>query len=193
MARSIIAVDLQNDFTAEGGAHYGPRACVPFIKDQLLPFARERGYAVAEIISDYRATDPGDGQQVCVPGGWGRASLIPAEVKHPCGSKPRRRQRGRQRGPGKQRSVRENRTLLQQPLVRGLPKRLGPPSPDHELVLLGLVLEVGVLSTLQELHHRGYRVRVLFGSIPVRAARSKNGSFPRRFFLFGAKQSTGTS
>jgi hypothetical protein len=83
VAAHIIAVDLQNDFCSEGGVHYRPRSCVPFIKERLFPFVRERGYCIAEIISDYRKTEPGTKSSTCVPGQWGFESIIPSDLKHP--------------------------------------------------------------------------------------------------------------
>jgi hypothetical protein len=83
MPINILAVDLQNDFASEGGALYSPRPCVPFMRDTLLPFVRKRGYPIAEIVSDYRATEPETGAAVCVPGQWGYQSIIPFDLKHP--------------------------------------------------------------------------------------------------------------
>ena len=83
MPMQIISVDLQNEFCTEGGALYRPRACVPFISEILLPFVRERGYRIAEIISDYRAAEPEISPSTCVPGQWGYQSLIPSDAKHP--------------------------------------------------------------------------------------------------------------
>src|SRR6266536_4589168 len=81
MAMQIISVDLQNEFCTEGGALYRPRSCVPFITDILLPFVRECGHHIAEIISDYRATEPGSSASSCVPGEWGYQSIITFRTK----------------------------------------------------------------------------------------------------------------
>ena len=42
---------------------------------------------------------------------------------------------------------------------------IGSPTPEHDIVLVGLMLEICVLSTLQELYYRGYRVKVLFEGV----------------------------
>ena len=74
MTVKIISVDLQNEFATAGGSLYHPRSCVPFIQATLLPFVLERGYSIAEIISDYRVTPPATGADSCVPGEWGYQS-----------------------------------------------------------------------------------------------------------------------
>jgi nicotinamidase-related amidase len=166
MSVIFLSVDLQNDFSTEGGAHYCPRHCVQFIRGTLLPFVRERGYTVAEIISDYRVIDPAKGTSVCIPGMWGYESLIPTDIKHPSvwvKSEP------------SPTWIREGAGNADCPpgvsypspngFSRWLSETIGPPSPEREIVLIGLVLEVCVLSTLQELHHRGYRIKVLFEGV----------------------------
>lgn len=131
MAVHIITVDLQNDFCAEGGPHYRPRACVPFIRETLLPFAREHGCRVAEIVSDYRATEPRIGASTCTPGRWGYQSLVPADVKHPsvwvkaAPSPP-----GRARVPGKRTGFRGDRIRLQMLSARGSKR-----SPDRRRLM----------------------------------------------------------
>ena len=162
----ILSVDLQNDFAVEGGAHYQPRPCVPFLRDTFLPFVRERGYAVAEIVSDYRATAPATDRPVCVPGEWGYQSLIPSDVKRsPVWVKAAPSPAWVRSGAGRAEQPPGAPYHDPHAFSAWLAETIGPPTPDKPVVLVGLTLEICVLSTVQELHYRGYRARVLFEGV----------------------------
>ncbi len=158
-----LAVDLQNEFACEGGLLYRPRPSVSFIQTTVLPFVREQGYTIAEIVSDYRATPSTTASSSCVPGQWSYQSLLPDDVKHPwvwVKAQP---------SPA---WIRSNGGQADQPpgapyadphaFDQWLVATLGPPDPNCPIVLMGLILEICVLATLQELHYRGYRVNLLF-------------------------------
>ncbi len=166
MAIQLLSVDLQNEFSTEGGALYRPRPCVPFITNTVIPFVRERGSRIAEIISDYRATEPGATTSSCVPGQWGYHSLIPPDVKHPSvWVKAEPSPAWIREGAGQA----DKRPGVPYPAPDAfnawLTATIGAPTPEREIVLIGLMLEICVLSTLQELHYRGYRVKVLFEGV----------------------------
>lgn len=166
MPISILAVDLQNEFTTEGGVHYRPRPCVPFIRDTFLPFVRARGYPVAEIVSDYRATAPETGASNCVPGKWSYQSIIPADLTQ---------ERVWVKAEPSPAWIRTGGGQAAQPAGAPYPDptafsawvgtTFGPPHPEQEIILIGLVLEICVLSTVQELAYRGYRAKVLFEGV----------------------------
>ena len=80
MKYQFLAVDLQNDFTTEGGKHYIKRPCVNFLKENIFPFFKEKSIKINEIISDYRQPRPGDRDESCVPGTWGYESIVPKEI-----------------------------------------------------------------------------------------------------------------
>lgn len=166
MTIHMLSVDLQNEFASEGGAHYHPRPCVPFIRNIVLPFVRERGYTIAEIISDYRATTSAPSPRVCVPGEWGYQSLIPSDVKHPSVWVKAEPSPAWIRVGGGQ-AARLPGVPYPDPgaLSVWLTTTIGPPTPDTTIVLMGLMLEICVFSTLQELHYRGYQTKVLFEGV----------------------------
>ncbi len=56
---------------------------------------------------------------------------------------------------------------------------IGPPTQKAEIVIVGLMLEICVLATLQELYHRGYRAKVLFEGVDTYA-----GSVEQKQVLF---------
>src|SRR5690606_24028566 len=161
MAIHIVSVDLQNAFCAEGGALYRPRPCVPFITQKLLPFVRERGYRIAEIISDYRSAERGSSSG-CVPGEWGYQSLSPADLKHPsvwvkAAPSPAWTRAGAGRADQRPGEPYPDPDAFS----AWLRTTIGAPSADQEIILIGVMLEICVLSTLQELKYRGYQVKVL--------------------------------
>lgn len=166
MSVVFLSIDLQNDFATAGGAHYSRRPCVQFIRDTVFPFVRERGCTIVEIISDYRASEPGKDTSVCVPGMWGYESLIPDDIKHPSTwVKSEPSPMWIREGAGKANDL----PGIPYPSPNGfgkwLSETIGPPASGQDIVLIGLVLEICVLSTLQELHHRGYRAKVLFEGV----------------------------
>lgn len=160
MKYSLIAVDLQNDFTTENGKHYVKRPSVDFLKDNIFSFLKEKKITVNEIISDYRQPRPGDKDESCVPGTWGYESIVPRELVNAqwikCMNSPI--------------WVREN--IGNPDKVAGLPyqdtetfgewldKNIGKPD-EATPVLFGLTIDCCVLSTLQELSWRGYYPQVI--------------------------------
>jgi nicotinamidase-related amidase len=162
----IISVDLQNEFAAEGGGLYRPRPCVPFLQDTFIPFVRDQGYKVAEIISDYRATPPETGASACVPGKWGYLSQIPADVKHNwVWVKAETSPAWIREGGGEPGVLPGAPYLAPQAFSEWLSATIGPPDEEDQLILMGLMLEICVLCTLQELRYRGYRASVLFEGV----------------------------
>jgi nicotinamidase-related amidase len=57
---------------------------------------------------------------------------------------------------------------------------IGTPATSQEIILIGLVLEVCALCTLQELKLRGYQVKVLFEGVDT-----YSGSVEQKQLLFG--------
>lgn len=182
MALHIIAVDLQNDFCTEGGVLYRPRPCVPFITEMLLPFARERGYHIAEIISDYRAAEPRTSASTCVPGQWGYQSLVPSDVKlSPVWIKATPSPAWTRTGAGQENQLPGQPYPTQESFSAWLTTVIGAPSADQEIILIGQMLEICILSTLQELKYRGHQVKVLFEGVDT-----YSGSVEQKQLLFGA-------
>ena len=155
MKYAFIAVDLQNDFTTEGGNHYKKRPCMDFLNSTLFPFLKENKIKMSEIISDYRQPRPGDLDESCVPNTWGYESVVPKELVRSqwikCMNSPI--------------WVRENigdadkkaGLPYQDPKAFGkwLEESVGKPG-EVTPVLFGLTIDCCVLSTLQELNWRGY-------------------------------------
>lgn len=152
---SLLAIDLQNDFTTEGGLHYKVRPSVQFLNEKLFPFLKEHNIKINEIISDYRQPRPGDRGEGCVPGTWGSESIVPKEIVKAqwikCMNSPL--------------WTREN--IGSPDKTPGIPyqdtKAFGEwaenniGKPDEVVpVLFGLTIDCCVLSTLQELNWRGY-------------------------------------
>lgn len=162
MALSILSVDFQNDFCTEGGVGYQPRDCHSFICNDLVEKLREEKLKISEIISDYRMPVANHKQTLCVPGEPGFKSRIPQDVKSfqpwiKCRHNPT--------------WIRENGGIADKAPGPGHPdperfsywleKQFGPPDPDNEIILIGLVLDCCVMCTGQELSFRGYQVRYL--------------------------------
>jgi len=176
----IIAVDLQRDFTTEGGACYHFRPCLHFIREILIPFCRNQGILVAEIKSDYRQPRSGAPLAHCEPGTPGYESDLSDDVRYPevwikCMHSPV--------------WVRENGGLAAKspgppyPDPMGftdwLTTVVGPPAEHNPIVLVGLTLDCCVLCTAQELFFRGYQVEFL-----VDAVDTYNGNQEEKQFLF---------
>jgi nicotinamidase-related amidase len=162
----ILAVDLQHEFTTEGGALYQPRPCVPFLQETFLPVAEKRGAKIAEIISDYRATPPAAGASACVPGQWGYQSIIPAALKQqPVWVKAETSPSWIRSGGGQADAVPGLPYPAPQRFGEWLAAMLGPPTQTEPILVIGLMLEICVLCTLQELHWRGYQAKVLLEGV----------------------------
>jgi nicotinamidase-related amidase len=174
----IVSVDFQKEFSAVGGRGFAPRPCVAFIKDVFVPFVRERGLKIAEIVSDYRLPRQGGGFHACVPGTQGYESEIPADVKYegvwvkafasPCwvrehGGDP-------DREPG-----------LPYPdphaFSEWLARTIGLPSADSGVILIGLTIDCCVLSALEELRYRGYQASVLIEGVDTYSGDAEEKDF----------------
>lgn len=157
---SFIAVDLQNDFTSEGGLHYTPKASISFLKNTLFPYFQEKNIKINEIISDYRQPRPGDRDESCKPEEWGGESIVPRDIIKSVWFKTMNSPIW----------VREN--IGNPDKEPGLPYQdakgfgqwlednIGKPGKATP-VLFGLTIDCCVLSTLQELSWRGYYPMVL--------------------------------
>lgn len=158
----IISVDFQKEFSAEGGQCYVERPCIPFIKDVLVPYLRERGLKIAEIISDYRLPRQGSSFQACIPGTSGFESEIPADVKYEDVWVKALSSPGWVREHGG-RADREPGLPFPDPQAfsRWLERNVGLPAEDSEIILIGLTIDCCVLSVLEELRYRGYQPGVL--------------------------------
>jgi len=158
----IISVDLQKDFSSEGGICYRPRPSVIFVNNTLVPFLRAHKIRIAEIISDYRQPRPGDKGDCCRPGEWGYESEIPEDVKlkdswvkcmnSPVWTRKNIGLAGRRPGLPSQDT---------DAFGRWLRANIGRPEDVDEVVLIGLTVDCCVLCTAQELSWRGYAVRIL--------------------------------
>ncbi len=164
----IISVDLQKEFSAEGGKHYRPHPNVAFIKQTLVPYLRERNIKVAEIISDYRQPRPGDLDDSTRPGEEGYTSELPADVKLEniwikCMNSPiwTRDNIGD--------STKEPGLPYQDPqaFTNWLNSTIGTPQEVDEVVLIGLTIDCCVFCTAQELTFRAYNVKVLKEGVDV--------------------------
>jgi len=157
----IISVDLQKDFSAEGGKHYKPRPAVGFIKNTLVPYLAEKNIKIAEIVSDYRLPRPADRDDSCNPGTWGYKYEIPDSIKEKpvwvkCMNSPI--------------WIRENigDSTKQPGLPYQDPKKFSEwidrvigKSDNTEIILIGLTLDCCVHCTAQEFNFRGFKVRIL--------------------------------
>ena len=162
----LVSVDLQNDFVSPGGVHYRGQPCVDFVGETLIPFCRDNGVPVAEIVSDYRTEGGNEADTTCVPGQWGYQSAIQEELKlAPPWVKASIgptwvRDGGGDSGavPGPVRSDPEGFTSW-------LRSALGPADDGGPVIIVGLVLEVCVLATLIEIKLRGYPAQLMLEGV----------------------------
>lgn len=174
----IISVDFQKEFSAQGGRCYVPRPCIPFIKEVLVPFVRERGFKIAEIISDYRLPRQGSSFHACVPGTEGYESEIPTDVKYQdvwvkALSSPgwiREHGGAADKEPGLPYADPKGFSLW-------LERTVGAPAEDSELILVGLTIDCCVLSVLEELRYRGYQASVLYEGVDTYSGASQEKDF----------------
>lgn len=119
-----------------------------------------------EIVADYRdPAEPSD-EWSCAPGSWAATSLVPRDLlagepwvkatPSPAWTRP---------GGGDSSAVPGQARLDSDAFTDWLTRTVGPPDPDQAVVVVGLMLGVCVLSTLQELYYRGYRPKVLFEGV----------------------------
>jgi nicotinamidase-related amidase len=157
----LISVDFQKDFSSPGGRHYKDRPCVNFIKNTVIPFLRENGIKVGEIVSDYRQPRPGDNDDSCRPGTEGYLSEMPEDVKLKpvwikCMNSPlwtRENIGVADKEPG---------LPVQDPkaFTEWLYSIIGRPG-EVDIALIGLTLDCCVFCTAQELRFRGYNVKII--------------------------------
>jgi nicotinamidase-related amidase len=166
----FISIDLQNDFSSEGGICYNFRPSVQFVKETLFPYLIGRSMVASEIVSDYRQPRAGDDRDCCRPGEWGYNSILPDDIRK--GSK----------------WVKSMNSPVWIREGIGDPDRTpGEPFPDPGgfndwlldhigdkdevdlVVLFGLTADCCVLSSVQELKWRGFEVRVLSDATDVRS------------------------
>lgn len=160
MKYEFIAVDIQNEFAAEGGKFYSHKPSVEFTNNKLFPYFRQKGIKINEIVSDYRQPRPGDSGDGCYPGEWSYESLIPSDLRKSlwikCTNSPI--------------WIREN--------IGVRDKKPGPPYPDSNAfgkwvkenigtpeevrpVIFGLTIDCCVLSAIQEFRWRGFHPVVI--------------------------------
>ena len=160
--QNFISVDLQRDFTDQGGGAYKPRPAVDFITTTLIPYFQKNSLKTAEIISDYRLPRLGDRRALCAPGSCGYESILPDNIKKQpiwikCMNSPI--------------WVRDNiGNATGQPGIPyqdgpkfqlWLDQMVGPMNKMLEVILFGLTSDCCVLSTAQELSWRGYKILIL--------------------------------
>ena len=155
MKYEFIAIDLQNDFTTEGGGHYKHRPAVAFLKEHIFPYFKEHNVKVNEIISDYRAPRPGDKDKSCVPGTYGYESIVPREIVKSqwikCMNSPLWTRDNAGVASGKPGLPRQDVTGFTKWLEESVGNR-----DEVTPVLFGLTADCCVMSTAQELNWRGY-------------------------------------
>ena len=158
----LLSVDLQHEFASPGGGLYRPRGCVPFLTELVFPTARARQWRVHEIVSDYRVPAKPSTQWHCGPGRWAGESLVPRDLlasepwikatPSPAWTRSGAGDEHAEPGPAEPDPNGFAEWLIQ---------AIGRPDPERTVVVVGLMLGVCVLSTLQELTFRGYRPSVL--------------------------------
>lgn len=164
----VLFIDLQYDFTREGGACYAPRSSPAFVRDILLPFMENEGAYYARIISDYRQPRPGDPRDCCKPGEWGSTSEVP-EGSHCLGTwtKCMNSPLWTREGIGDPEAVPGVPRQDPKAFDEWLAGSIGP--PPRTVVLAGLTLDACVLCIAQELTFRGYDVSTLYEGTDTRS------------------------
>lgn len=185
MSVHLLCVDLQNEFASPGGRLHRPRPCIPFLMDVVFPTARLRGWSVHEIRADYR--DPAKTQEewTFAPGSWAGTSLIPSDLlsTQPW-FKATTSPAWIRHGGGEQDTPPGQARPAPEAFTRWLRAAVGPPRQEAAIVVVGLMLEVCVLSTIQELTYRAYRPHVLLEGVDTFAGTSQqkehlaDGLFP---------------
>lgn len=165
-AVELLSVDLQHEFASPGGGLYRPRPCVPFLTDVAFPTARARQWRVHEIVSDYRDPAKPSGQWHCAPGRWAGESLVPRDLlASQRWIKATPSPAWTRSGAGDERAEPGPAEPDPHGFTDWLVETIGRPDPEQAVVVVGLMLEVCVLSTLQELTFRGYRPSVLLEGV----------------------------
>jgi len=170
---AIICIDLQNDFSTEGGRCYQRRPSVGFLVDEFFPFLEKEGISVTEIISDYRQPRPGDERDCCRPGEWGYESLVPDNIRR--GTpwvKSMNSPIWTRSGIGDPTAIPGEPFQDPEGFGEWLEDHAGKRQDVRHAVLIGLTADCCVLSAVQELRWRGYDVVVLSEGTDVRSGDS---------------------
>lgn len=166
MTVQLLSVDLQHEFASPQGRLFRRRACVPFLLDTVFPTAQARHWPIHQILADYRDPRRPADTWHCAPGTWAGASLVPVDAgtsapwykatPSPAWTRDGAGQADTQPGPSR-------------PDPNGfsawLHATIGTSDSRPLVVVVGLMLEVCVLSTLQELSPRGYQPHVLLEGV----------------------------
>lgn len=166
MTVHLLIVDLQHEFASPHGRLYRPRACVPFLIDTVFPTAMARSWSIHQVLADYRDPSRPPSAWHCAPGTWAGTSLVPAAAgasrpwykATPSPAWTRDGAGQADASPGPARPDPDG-------FSQWLHTTVGPSDSRPLIVAVGLMLEVCVLSTLQELSVRGYRPQVLLEGI----------------------------
>jgi nicotinamidase-related amidase len=171
---SLVCIDLQNDFSSEGGACYLPKPSVGFILEVLCPILEKVSLGVSEIVSDYRQPRPGDERDCCRPGEWGYISLLPDAIR-----------KGRPWVKSMNSPVWIRDGIGDPEAVPGEPypdpkrfgdwliEQIGDRDEAGKVIMFGLTADCCVLAAVQELKWRGYDVKVLSEATDVRSGDQK--------------------
>jgi len=157
----FLSVDFQYDFADKNGKNPCIGTSPKFVKEQLLPWLKDKGIKVLEIVSDYRLPRGKSKNESCVPGTKGFESLIPNEAKLPqrfikCMHNPTW---------GRDNIGDSSQTPSD---VYPMPERFTEwantqmPDKQKPVVLFGETLECCILNVSQELYYRGYKVYVIY-------------------------------
>lgn len=166
MTVHVLSVDLQHEFASPQGRLYRRRDCVPFLLETVFPTAMARQWPIHQILADYRDPSRPASTWHCAPGTWAGTSLLPvaAGASRPwykAAPSPAWTRDGAGRvdaAPGPAQPDPDG-------FSRWLHAAIGPAGSGSLIVVVGLILEVCVLSTLQELSLRGYRAHVLLDGV----------------------------
>jgi nicotinamidase-related amidase len=167
---SLLCVDLQNDFSSEGGLFYNNYPSVQFLKNLLFPFISGKKVRISEIVSDYRQPRQGDERDCCRPGEWGFESVVPDSLRK--GNKWIKSMNSpvwTRNGAGDPGSEPGEPYPDPERFGRWLDDHVGSRNDVNIVVVFGLTADCCVLSAVQELRWRGYEVRVLAEGTDVRS------------------------
>lgn len=157
----FLSVDYQYDFAGENGVAKVEGDSPHFIASELVPFLRNHGIGVHEIVSDYRLPRGKSRNESCVPGTTGYRSLLPDDLRIgdayiKCMHNPTwvRKNIGVPNAElGKEYQDPE---LFNQWIEHHFPDKSNP------IVIFGETMECCLLSVAQELYFRGYNVFILY-------------------------------
>ena len=155
----LISVDFQYDFADEDGLNFNKGKSVGFVKNTLIPFLKNSGVQVSEIISDYRLPRGKSKNESCVPGTRGFESLIPMELRkgeqwikcmhNPIWIRKKAGKENAELGDVYQDPNAFDAWVLQQ--IR-----------HRKVILFGLTADCCILQVASELYFRGYDVYIIY-------------------------------